>query len=1364
MLTRLAIKIFHSFTALFYKSERLTLRQLGPRIFTDVTDCRGWFALIRRIRENPRSLPLQPYVLRTICFIFCFGLILSSRPMFPGSVGKSAEKLRAQLTQGPPGLNLPNLNEASRMSPGVPKIAPPVSAVFASNIEPSAPAPLSMQEDNWPMALIDQRNRVGTSGEDLLSRNYNWGAPIVGLPSRAGTDLNLGLSLNSLIWTKSGTNIHFDLDKGFPSPGFRLGLPELGTAFHNTETGTGSILVTMPSGRRYEFRENPALGSNVYEEVGGTRMLLVIKPGLFNYLDTVWNLLLTDGTVCKFKIIANNPKCIEIKDRNGNYISIAYTSFERINNITDTLGRVVTFNYDGSNRLTSITQNWGNGAHTYATFAYDNVTIQTNFLGLDLVGAANGTRVSVLSRVDMPDGKIYAFEYNTYAQVRTIRCFAPNSSNPGSFPGDYILLSSVSYDLTPDERAGQTDCPRFSARTDWAKDWNDGVTTIFGGDGATWGEVTSPDGTTYKEYFGASGWQRGLPLQTETWYDGSRKKWTTLTWANDNSSVSYRLNPRVIETNVYDESNRRRTTMAYADFGAVSDIYEYDAPNTSTVLRRTHFEYLRGPAYTGSLNRRLTQLVTSQTVHDENGALQSKVTYEYDLGGEYLVHQGPPIRHDTAKYGPTFVQGRGNLNVIRRWDVSNPNDPNKSLASTIGYNTSGSVIFSRDPLNHEVRVSYTDSFSDSVNRNTLAYPTTVTDADNYSAAVQYNYDFGAETWKRDPKEAAVANTYDSIGRLDRVTNQVNGAYTRYVYAPDHLSVQSFTTVNDLSSEFYQITVVDGHGRALGMASDHPGSVGGYKAQKSEYDNMGRLKRQTNPTEIDANWVPAGDDEQAGWVWSSQTYDWQGRPTVAHNQEGTPRTISYEGCGCAGGQSVTTEDEMGRRQKAFYDILGRLSKTQTFNLDGTTVYSTAINTYNARDQVTRARAFKGAGPAHGDESCPTGLCQETVMGYDGHGRLSFRKRPEEGATGTVYTYYNDDTLRTATDARGASATFSYNARHLTSGITYSSPNESVIPNAPSVSFQYDKNGNRTVMNDGAGTVTYSYDTLGLLISETRHFSELASKNFVHAGTGQPIQTTYQIGYSYNIGRQLQRITTPTGDTIDYTRDKAGRITRVSGTPRDGVADYVSDITYRAWGAEKRYAFGYQNYSITMSHNARMQVSRINDQDKLAADYTYFADGKLKYVRAINDARLDRSFSYDHVGRVTSTRSASEALLGSNQPAQLRQDYGYDEFNHMTLREGEYWFTWPTNRFSATYTNNMASNVTDKGQAQNWQYDAEGNVISEVRKTHYFDAVGRLLKTASVNTASETAPGSSDTLCYDGDGRLASQTPILPPVPA
>jgi YD repeat-containing protein len=48
-------------------------------------------------------------------------------------------------------------------------------------------------------------------------------------------------------------------------------------------------------------------------------------------------------------------RCTQIKDRNGNYVTVNYDWLGHITTITDTLGRVVTFNYDTNANLTSIT-------------------------------------------------------------------------------------------------------------------------------------------------------------------------------------------------------------------------------------------------------------------------------------------------------------------------------------------------------------------------------------------------------------------------------------------------------------------------------------------------------------------------------------------------------------------------------------------------------------------------------------------------------------------------------------------------------------------------------------------------------------------------------------------------------------------------------------------------------------------------------------------------------------------------------------------------------------------------------------------------------------------------------------------------
>src|SRR5262249_61857443 len=65
----------------------------------------------------------------------------------------------------------------------------------------------------------------------------------------------------------------------------------------------------------------------------------------------------TDGTQMSYSAQGGEYKCTQIKDRNGNYISVSYTQAGQINTITDTIGRVITFEYT-SGLLTYIKQTW----------------------------------------------------------------------------------------------------------------------------------------------------------------------------------------------------------------------------------------------------------------------------------------------------------------------------------------------------------------------------------------------------------------------------------------------------------------------------------------------------------------------------------------------------------------------------------------------------------------------------------------------------------------------------------------------------------------------------------------------------------------------------------------------------------------------------------------------------------------------------------------------------------------------------------------------------------------------------------------------------------------------------------------------
>lgn len=228
------------------------------------------------------------------------------------------------------------------------------------------------------------------------------------------------------------------------------------------------------------------------------------------------------------------------------------------------------------------------------------------------------------------------------------------------------------------------------------------------------------------------------------------------------------------------------------------------------------------------------------------------------------------------------------------------------------------------------------------------------------------------TYRQTPKPNVTTNeggpaqtfTYDSVGRLERSTNLVNNAYTRYIYGPNY--VRTLTAVNSVADEAQSLRVFDGVGRTIATAKNHPGSVGGFSGQLTIYDAMGRPIKKSNPTETSISipqpaapldpysWAASGDE--SAWYYTEQTYDWKGRPLVTTNPDLTTSTLSYTGCGCAGGEVVTVTDEgtldagvaKRRQQKIYSDVLGRTAKTETLNWQGGSVYSATVNSYNARD--------------------------------------------------------------------------------------------------------------------------------------------------------------------------------------------------------------------------------------------------------------------------------------------------------------------------------------------------------------------------------------------------------------------------------
>ena len=732
---------------------------------------------------------------------------------------------------------------------------------------------------------------------------------------------------------------------------------------------------------------------------------------------------------------------------------------------------------------------------------------------------------------------------------------------------------------------------------------------------------------------------------------------------------------------------------------------------------------------TDYIDRRIIGLPYEHIVYDgPTGALRSREVLYYVWGGDYLSGQTPATNYDSGNYPSWFVVGRGDLMAVRRYNCENGStayDDNQALWVQInGYDMAGSLVWNQDGGGHRVHISYADSFSDGNNsRGTLAYPTTLTDADGYQSFTQYNYDFGAQTRVQGPPPNNQPNgivqtfTYDDARRVKRATVANTGAYTHYEYGPNY--TQSYSSVNTVSenpyaSDSYAIQVFDGAGRVFATQGLHPGSTGSYKAQLTYYDAMGRVMKQSNPTEVTSSWAPTGDD--AGWLFTQQTYDWKGRPRITTNTDGTQRSATYSACGCAGSEAVTVMDEAGRQHRTTNDVLGRLAKVEELNWDST-VYSTANYAYDALDHVTNI----------------THEGQVRSFAYDGHGRLQTRTTPEQGTT--TYAYNADDTTYSVTDARGASSTLSYNSRHLVTGRNYSAP-YGVAP-TPNVSFGYDAAGNKTLMTDGLGSVSYGYNQLSQLTSETRTLSV----------------GSFALSYDYNLAGELTSVTNPWGAQVGYGYDSTGRLTNVSGSGYAGVSSYASGLNYRAWDAVKSMSYG-NNLTLSTAYDGRLRPTTRNVSNVLGYNYSYDyyneRTGRVTYAQSIYDSTLDRSYQYDQVEGLVISHSGAEARASAYSgqwgimDGPYSQGYDYDKFGNMTRRYG--WggevqggTAGQSSDIFYSYTNN---------RRDGFSYDPAGNLTNDLVQSYSYDATGQ----------QTTASASSYFLQqgYDGDGLRAQKT--------
>lgn len=261
------------------------------------------------------------------------------------------------------------------------------------------------------------------------SQSYNYIVPVLSLPGRAGMDLNLNLYYNSRVWDVDTTanTITFNADRDFPSYGFRLDF-----GFLEYDPANDQYIYTERDGSKHDL---PNSGN--YDSNDGTYMRYTVAQQVLAY---------RNGTKVHFEVFPSQSAAtpptlfrpVWVEDTNGNYISITYLAGhdQLISTITDTLGRVIHFNYDGTtHQLSTITQNVQvstadpSGVRTYATFTWGTVALNYHFTLTAQNSPPTGTSVAVITRCVYPNGAGYQFSYGDWGIVNRIDNFSPDYSH-----------------------------------------------------------------------------------------------------------------------------------------------------------------------------------------------------------------------------------------------------------------------------------------------------------------------------------------------------------------------------------------------------------------------------------------------------------------------------------------------------------------------------------------------------------------------------------------------------------------------------------------------------------------------------------------------------------------------------------------------------------------------------------------------------------------------------------------------------------------------------------------------------------------------------------------------------------------------
>ena len=435
-----------------------------------------------------------------------------------------------------------------------------------------------------------------------------------------------------------------------------------------------------------------------------------------------------------------------------------------------------------------------------------------------------------------------------------------------------------------------------------------------------------------------------------------------------------------------------------------------------------------------------------------------------------------------------------------------------------------------------------------------------------------------------PCEVTTKYTYDDRGnKISEV--YANGAKKTYEYNNRNLVVKTQSYDKEGTKTLISRYRYDDYGQLLEMTDYRVSSETetAYRYTEYTYDQRGRI---TAFAEISQNAQPTADDIKAHQI------------RYTYNENGNLSKVSYP----------TTKDGI-QSLSYIYDENGWLQeiKGELHSKGQTTEKVLRSYSYDAYGKVKEIKDYRNR-LKNGAQAV------QKIYTYDSFDRVK-EMTYTDLETGKVmesyrYSYDKNSNITEKTEVNNypkeekdkvnETKAYTYDALgRLTKTVTTDHKNDD---RTKTVTYTYDKAGNRTKEDDGTTQTAYTYNGLDQLQTATKE-------------KGTAVDEVRQYSYDAN-GNQTDVKNTKTGQTESYTYDAENRLSKVSVTDKDGKTAVIQQNHYNGDGqriqkveGSKTTNYYYQDGVVsytTDGENSQTSQNLIGTDGNILATQRYGSD--------------------------------------------------------------------------------------------------------------------------------------------------------------